>query len=153
MNDTLNVPHDLESPSRRQAVSILVPTFLEAANIPSLAERIHAALSDRGIAWELLLIDDNSDDGSDAVVAELARRLPVRMVTRHQLPRDLSLSVIEGIRLCRFDRLVVMDADLSIRPSVSPICSPPSTMIATWSSAAATRRVVSSIGPGVRGAF
>ena len=116
MNNTPNVPHDLESPSRRQAVSIIVPTFREAANIPRLAERIHAALSDSGIAWELLLIDDNSDDGSEAVVAELARRLPVRLVTRRQSPRDLSLSVIEGIRLCRFDRLVVMDADLSHPP-------------------------------------
>ena len=116
MNDTLTVPHDLDSSSRRQAVSIVVPTFREAANIPRLCERIHAALSDSGIAWELLLIDDNSDDGSEAVVAELARSLPVRMVTRRQLPRDLSLSVVEGIRLCRFDRLVVMDADLSHPP-------------------------------------
>ena len=57
MNDTPNVPHDLESPSP-QEVSIVVPTFREAANIPRLAERIHAALSDSGIAWELLLIDD-----------------------------------------------------------------------------------------------
>ena len=116
MNDEPDKPHDLDSPGRGQEVSIVVPTFREAANIPSLAERIQAALSDSGIAWELLLIDDNSDDGSDAVVAELARRLPVRMVTRHQFPRDLSLSVIEGIRLCRFDRLVVMDADLSHPP-------------------------------------
>ena len=54
MNNTPNVPHDLESPSHSQAVSIIVPTFREAANIPSLAERIHAALSDSGIAWELL---------------------------------------------------------------------------------------------------
>ena len=116
MNTKANLPHDLESPDRRQTVSIVVPTFREAANIPPLAERIHAALSDSGIAWELLLIDDNSEDGSEAVVAELARRLPVRLVTRRQLPRDLSLSVIEGIRLCRFDRLVVMDADLSHPP-------------------------------------
>ena len=99
-----------------QAVSIIVPTFREAANIPPLAERIHAAFSESGIDWELLLIDDNSEDGSEAVVAELARRLPVRLVTRRQSPRDLSLSVIEGIRLCRFDRLVVMDADLSHPP-------------------------------------
>ena len=116
MNNTPNVPNDLGKSRRSQAVSIIVPTFREAANIPSLAERIHAALSDSGIAWELLLIDDNSEDGSEAVVAELARRLPVRLVTRRQSPRDLSLSVIEGIRLCRFDRLVVMDADLSHPP-------------------------------------
>ena len=116
MNDTRDPPNDLESPSRPQSVSIIVPTYREAANIPRLAERIHAALSDSGIAWELLLVDDNSEDGSEAVVAELVQRLPVRMVTRRQPPRDLSLSVIEGIRLCRFDRLVVMDADLSHPP-------------------------------------
>ncbi len=116
MNDTLNALHDLDSPGQGQAVSIVVPTFREAANIPRLVERIQAALSDSGFAWELLLVDDNSEDGSEAVVAELAGRLPVRMVTRRQPPRDLSLSVIEGIRLCRFDRLVVMDADLSHPP-------------------------------------
>ena len=108
--------HDLESPTPRQAVSIIVPTFREAANIPRLAECIHAALSSSQITWELLLVDDNSEDGSEAVVAELAHRMPVRLVTRRQPPRDLSLSVIEGIRHCRFDRLVVMDADLSHPP-------------------------------------
>ena len=116
MNDKRDAPNNLESPSHPQSVSIIVPTYREAANIPRLAERIHTALSDSGISWELLLIDDNSNDGSEAVVAELANRLPVRMVTRRQPPRDLSLSVIEGIRLCRFDRLVVMDADLSHPP-------------------------------------
>ncbi len=116
MNDTPNEPPTLDSPSRRQAVSIIVPTFREAANIPRLAERIDAALSETKITWELLLVDDNSNDGSEAVVADLSHRLPVRMVTRRQPPRDLSLSVIEGIRRCRFDRLVVMDADLSHPP-------------------------------------
>ena len=116
MNNQPDLPRHLDSPNPRRAVSIVVPTFREAANIPRLAERIHAALSDSGIVWELLLVDDNSEDGSEAVVAELAHLLPVRMVTRRQPPRDLSLSVIEGIRLCRFDRLVVMDADLSHPP-------------------------------------
>ena len=97
-------------------VSIIVPTFREAANIAPLAERIDAALSGTGIEWELLLVDDDSGDGSEAVVAELSRRLPVRMVVRREPPRDLSLAVIEGIGLSRFDRLVVMDADLSHPP-------------------------------------
>ena len=116
MDNTPREPNDAENPSPRQSVSIIVPTYREAANIPRLAERIDAALSKTGITWELLLVDDNSNDGSEAVVAELSHRLPVRMVTRRQPPRDLSLSVIEGIRLCRFDRLVVMDADLSHPP-------------------------------------
>ena len=102
--------------SAGQTLSIIVPTYREADNIAPLAERIDAALSGTGIEWELLLVDDDSNDGSEAVAAELARRLPVRMVTRRETPRDLSLAVIEGIRLSRFDRLVVMDADLSHPP-------------------------------------
>ena len=103
-------------PGRGQSVSIVVPTFREAANLPALARRVHGALSDRGIAWELVLADDDSDDGSDAVVAELAQHLPVRMETRRETPRDLSRSVLFGLRRARFDRVVVMDADLSHPP-------------------------------------
>ena len=102
--------------SAGQTLTIIVPTFREADNIAPLVERIDGALSGTGIEWELLLVDDDSNDGSEAVAAELARRLPVRMLTRRETPRDLSLAVIEGIRLSRFDRLVVMDADLSHPP-------------------------------------
>ena len=110
----LNAQQDPENAHR--TVSIIVPTFREAANIANLAERIDAALRGSGIGWELLLVDDDSGDGSEAVAAELGLRLPVRLVTRRDAPRDLSLAVIEGIRQCRFDRLVVMDADLSHPP-------------------------------------
>ncbi|MDE0105032.1 MAG: glycosyltransferase [Bryobacterales bacterium] len=99
-----------------RGVSIIVPTLREAQNIPALAARIDAALSGGGTAWELLLVDDDSDDGSDRVVAQLAERLPVRMEVRKQSPRDLSAAVLLGFQLARYDRLVVLDADLSHPP-------------------------------------
>ncbi len=49
--------------------------------------RAHGALSGRGIEWELILVDDDSNDGSEQMVAELARRLPVRLATRRGAPR------------------------------------------------------------------
>ena len=105
-----------EAVGSRPAVSVVVPTLREAANIPILAERIRAALSRTGLQWDLLLVDDDSRDGSEQIVAELARRLPVRIEVRRNAPRDLSLAVLHGIRLARFDRVVVMDADLSHPP-------------------------------------
>ena len=98
------------------AVSIVVPTLREAANLPALVGRVHAALSETSLEWELLLVDDDSRDGSEAIVAALARRLPVRLQTRRGVRRDLSLSVLLGLRLARFDTVVVMDADLSHPP-------------------------------------
>ena len=102
------------------AVSIVVPTFREAANLPALVRRVRAALSGTAIEWELLLVDDDSGDGTEAVVAALARRLPLRLETRRGARRDLSLAVLLGMRLARFDRLVVIDADLSHPPERIP---------------------------------
>ncbi len=96
--------------------SVVVPTFREAAGLQALVERMQGALCGRGSEWELLLVDDDSDDGSEDVVAELGRSTPVRLHVRREPPRDLSLSVLLGIRLARFDRVVVMDADLSHPP-------------------------------------
>ena len=101
---------------RIRSVTVVVPTFREAANIPVLAERVQAVLSGGAVEWELLFADDDSGDGSAGVVAELARRFPVRMETRRERPRDLSRSVLLGIERARFDRIVVMDADLSHPP-------------------------------------
>ena len=98
------------------AVSIIVPTLREAANIPMLVERIRGAMSGAAMQWELLLVDDDSGDGSEEIAAELGRCLPVRMEVRRNAPRDLSLAVLHGMRLARYDRVVVMDADLSHPP-------------------------------------
>ena len=106
----------METPESHHTLSIVVPTFREAANIPVLARRLNEALGRSGIEWELLLVDDDSNDGSGAVVEQLAERLPVRMTVRREASRDLSLSVLKGMQLARFDRLVVMDADLSHPP-------------------------------------
>lgn len=103
-------------PLGHNPVSIVVPTYREAANIPTLVQRVSAACSDWPAEWELILVDDDSNDGSEVIAAEWGRGLPVRLVTRRGGTRDLSLSVLDGMRIARFERLVVMDADLSHPP-------------------------------------
>ena len=97
-----------------------VPTLREVANLRPLAWRVAGALADSGIAWELLLVDDDSRAGSEAVAAELGKRLPVRMAVRRRVRADLSHAVLDGIALGRYDRIVVMDADLSHPPERIP---------------------------------
>lgn len=99
-----------------RSVSIIVPTYREAAIIPALVDRLQRAMAEAGIEWELILADDNSGDGSDQIVAGLAHSWPVRLVVRHDTPRDLSLSVLMGLQFARFETLVVLDADLSHPP-------------------------------------
>ena len=103
-----------------RGVSIVAPTFREASNIPTLVARVAAAMKDHETEWELILTDDDSGDGSEAIATALGQRLPVRIHVRRNCHPDLSQAVLEGIRLARFDRLVVMDADLSHPPEQVP---------------------------------
>ena len=102
------------------AVSVVVPVFQEADNIEDLAHALDSALTAAGLQWELLLVDDDYRDGSDEVARRLARDFPVRFEIHGGKQRDLSLSVLQGLRSARCERIVVMDADLSHPPERIP---------------------------------
>lgn len=101
---------------KAQGVSIVAPTYREADNLRALAMRIRTAMAAASLDWELILADDDSGDGSEELALELSRSLPVRFHARQARRRDLSQAVLDGIRQARFDRLIVMDADLSHPP-------------------------------------
>ena len=63
-------------------LSIIVPALHEGANLAPLAERINAALREREGGYEILVVDDNSQDQTRAVSAELSARLPYRLIVR-----------------------------------------------------------------------
>jgi dolichol-phosphate mannosyltransferase len=100
-------------------ISIVVPTYREAANLPLVAEAVAGAFANRADDYELLFIDDNSEDGSEEICAELSQRFPVRIVVRKG-ERGLATAVIHGIEVSSGDVVVVMDADLSHPPSAIP---------------------------------
>jgi dolichol-phosphate mannosyltransferase len=96
------------------SVSVVIPTFREAANIAELVERIERAVPNA----EIIIVDDNSNDGTDEVVRKLERarvRLHIRTTER-----GLSSAVIAGCRLASAPIIVVMDADLSHPPEAIP---------------------------------
>ena len=106
-------------PSAPLAISVIVPAFREAANLRPLVERILAATGAAGLEAEVIIVDDNSRDGTDKVVAGLAGEFPVRLIVREH-ERGLSSAVLRGFAEARFDRFVVMDADLQHPPELVP---------------------------------
>ncbi len=101
-------------------LSIIIPTYHEAENIKPLITRIAVALQDTGIAYEIIIVDDHSQDGSAQIVEELAaKEYPVRIITRTN-ERGLSSAVIRGFQEARGRVLVCMDADLSHPPEAIP---------------------------------
>ena len=100
-------------------VSIIVPTYKESANLRPLIERIFAATEPRGINAELIIVDDDSRDGTVEIVQQLEGQHPVRLIVRTQ-ERGLSSAVLAGFAESRGDLLVVLDADLQHPPEAIP---------------------------------
>src|SRR6266851_949397 len=104
--------------NRAPSVEVVVPTYREAESIPHLVERLRVLREKTGLDLELLLMDDNSGDGSQELVRSM--NLPwVRIVVR-SADRGLSQAVLDGLRRSERDVFVVMDADLSHPPEKIP---------------------------------
>jgi dolichol-phosphate mannosyltransferase len=97
----------------RPELSIIVPTYQEGPNLPLLVEEISRALASLVPSWELIIVDDNSQDGS-VELCQLLRSegLPLHLIVRTQT-RGLSSAVVEGFAHAQGAVLLVMDADLS----------------------------------------
>ena len=94
-------------------VSVIVPTYNECDNLAPLAKRLFSAVNPS--ANELLIIDDDSPDGTANLARQLSDRYPIRcLLRRHE--RGLATAVIHGLRAARGELCVVMDADLSHPP-------------------------------------
>lgn len=103
--------------NKNPKLSIIVPTFREALNIPILVKGITCALKTVIPEWELIIVDDNSKDGIISVCESLRRKgLPLKLVVRKN-KRGLATAVLEGFKEAKAPVFVVMDADLSHPPA------------------------------------
>lgn len=101
-----------------QKLALVIPTLYEAGNIRPLLERARKTLNALGIRYELIVVDDDSRDGTDAIVAEMAAQDPrFRMLTRRD-QRGLAGAVIHGWANTDAGILGVMDADLQHPPEL-----------------------------------
>jgi len=99
--------------------SIVIPTYNEAGGIERLIEAVDAVFKQNALDGEIVVVDDNSPDGTGAIVERLSSRYPVRCLHR---PGKLGLSsgVIDGWKFARPESEAVgaMDADFSHDPRV-----------------------------------
>lgn len=101
--------------------SIVIPTYNEAGGIEKLLRAIDQVCKANGLDGEFIVVDDNSPDGTGAIVDRLAAELPVRCLHR---PGKMGLSsgVIDGWAIARPQSraLGAMDADFSHDVSILP---------------------------------
>ncbi len=104
---------------RQTRLTIVVPTYKEVENLPHLIERIGKVRDCCVLDIDLLIMDDDSRDGTVELIAGVPEKW-VRLVVRSG-PRGLSPAVLEGFHNARGDLLVCMDADLSHPPEAIPL--------------------------------
>lgn len=100
-------------------VSVVVPTYLEAENVPVLMRRLKAVAASHALRVELLIVDDASADDVATLPERLGETHWMRVIVRHGR-RDLCQAVLEGLSAATGAVLVVMDADLSHPPEAIP---------------------------------
>ena len=100
-------------------LSIVVPTYNERERLPDLVEGIFSAYAAEGVDGELVVVDDNSPDGTGALAETLAGRYPITVVHRAG-KLGLGTAVIEGFSAGRAPIVGVIDADMSHPPALVP---------------------------------
>jgi dolichol-phosphate mannosyltransferase len=91
-------------------LSVIVPTYNEAGNVTVMLERLGLALADH--RYEILVVDDDSSDGTWRVAEALASNDNRIRVIRRTGERGLSSAVLAGMNASAGETLVVIDADL-----------------------------------------
>jgi dolichol-phosphate mannosyltransferase len=111
-------------------ISIILPTYNERENVGIIVPRIMDVLKSSGLEGEVIIVDDNSPDGTAEAAAHLAGAYPVRLHVRKS-EKGLATAVMKGFSLASGDICVVMDSDLShpvekipdmVRPIIAGDC-------------------------------
>jgi len=107
------------SPTRTQ-LAVVVPAFNEAESLPELIERIDTEITAMGRTWEVWVIDDGSNDGTFAVVEELAKVRPQVHGLRFARNFGKAAALAAGFAAVDAEIVITMDADLQDDPAEIP---------------------------------
>lgn len=102
-------------------VSVVIPVRNEKENLAPLREELTAVLGDLAVAWEILFVDDASEDGSAELLDELAVEDSRLRVFHFQCHCGQSAALLFGFTQARGQAIVVMDADRQTDPRDIPV--------------------------------
>jgi dolichol-phosphate mannosyltransferase len=103
----------------RKKLAVVIPTFNERENVPILVERLTELLG--SINYELIIVDDNSADGTWKIAEELAAGMREVRCLRRIGRNGLSSAVIEGVLSTTAEFVCVIDADLQHDEKMIPV--------------------------------
>lgn len=101
-------------------ITIIIPTYNEKDNLPLLINAIFDVLNGNFLQGNIIIVDDNSPDGTGKIADELSIKNNKIYVLHRKSKQGLSSAVVEGFKHARGEIIGVMDADLSHPPELIP---------------------------------
>ena len=97
---------------------VIVPTLNERDNVPVLVEAVDRALA--GVDYEIVFVDDDSDDGTAECARKIAQLNPRVRVVQRVGRKGLSSAAVEGMLATSAPYLAVMDGDMQHDERILP---------------------------------
>eukprot|EP00898_Chlorokybus_atmophyticus_P003719 jgi/Chlat1/4348/Chrsp29S04499 len=106
----------------RRLYSVLLPTYNERTNIPIIIYLLNRTFTLMSVAFEVIVIDDNSPDGTQDVVRQLQKAYGEDKVVLRPRAAKLGLGTayVHGLEHAHGDYVIIMDADMSHHPKYIP---------------------------------
>jgi glycosyltransferase involved in cell wall biosynthesis len=101
-------------------LSLVIPAYNEQENVPTLLERVSAALAQTGKPFEVVIVDDGSTDDTPRLLAEAMTRYPWLRVLRMARNGGQSAAFEAGFEAARGQIIATIDADLQNDPEEIP---------------------------------
>jgi len=101
-------------------ISIVVPLYNEEESLPELTSRIHQVMLENSFSYELIFVDDGSNDGSWGVIEELARGNASIRGIKFRRNYGKSAALHTGFQEAQGKVVITMDADLQDSPDEIP---------------------------------
>ncbi len=98
-------------------ISVIVPVYNEFDNLESLFARINSSLAN--YVYEIIVIDDNSSDGSYKLAKKFSKQYPIRVYKKKEY-KGKAHSLIEGFNRAKYDIVSMIDGDLQYPPEAIP---------------------------------
>ena len=103
-------------------LSLIVPVYNEEKNLPLLIEAIQKALDPLSYTWEVILVDDGSEDGSLQVLTQLTEKLPDHLrVVSFRRNFGQTAAIAAGLDIASGEIIVLLDADMQNDPADIPM--------------------------------
>lgn len=106
--------------SEKIDITVVVPLFNEEESLPELTEWISRVMKTHGFRYEIIMVDDGSNDASWDIVQELSKEYPALRGVSFNRNYGKSAALDTGFKASRGEVVITMDADLQDSPDEIP---------------------------------